>query len=251
VVLAAGLGTRLRPLTELRPKALVPVGNRPLLAWAVEDVAPWVGAVAVNAHHHAEQVAAVASELGAHVSVEEGQALGTAGALGRLRDWVGGRAVLVANADAWRPGGLDRLVEGWDGGRSRLLCVPDGDAADFDGTALGVAGGVRYCGAALLPWPAVSALRAEPGGLYEVLWRDADVELVLDDQANVDCGTPSDYLRANLLWSGGASVIGARAVVEGRVERSVVWDGALVEAGEHLVEVVRAPGPLTVPAPQR
>ena len=51
VVLAAGLGTRLRPLTRLRPKALCPVGNVPLVDLALERVRSSVDAVAVNLHH--------------------------------------------------------------------------------------------------------------------------------------------------------------------------------------------------------
>ena len=51
VVLAAGRGTRLRPLTRLRPKALCPVGNVPLVDLALERVRPAVDAVAVNLHH--------------------------------------------------------------------------------------------------------------------------------------------------------------------------------------------------------
>ena len=51
VVLAAGRGTRLRPLTRLRPKALCPVGNVPLVDLALERVRPAVEAVAVNLHH--------------------------------------------------------------------------------------------------------------------------------------------------------------------------------------------------------
>jgi hypothetical protein len=67
----------------------------------------------------------------------------------------------------------------------------------------------------------------------------------------VDCGRPADYLAANLMASGGASVVGEGAVVEGSVERCVVWPGAYVGPREHLVEVVRAGSrdqPLTVAA---
>ena len=62
------------------------------------------------------------------------------------------------------------------------------------------------------------------------------LDLVDHDGPFVDCGTPADYLRANLLASGGASVIGPGAQVDPSavVERSVVWAGAVVEAGEHL-----------------
>ena len=63
VVLAAGAGTRLRPLTDLRPKALCPVGGRPLVDLALDRLAAEVGGLgpqwlAVNAHHHAARGAA-------------------------------------------------------------------------------------------------------------------------------------------------------------------------------------------------
>ncbi len=58
----------------------------------------------------------------------------------------------------------------------------------------------------------------------------------------VDCGTAADYLDANLHWSEGASVVGEGSVVGpgARVERSVLWPGAVVRAGEVLVDAVRA-----------
>ncbi|MGH9084755.1 MAG: sugar phosphate nucleotidyltransferase, partial [Acidimicrobiales bacterium] len=112
VVLAAGAGTRLRPLTSLRPKALCPVGNVPLVDLAVERVRPAVEAVAVNVHHGREAMEAHLSTAAVHVSVEPDEALGTAGALGRLRGWIDGRGVLVVNADAWCPGALTSFVEG-------------------------------------------------------------------------------------------------------------------------------------------
>ena len=85
VVLAAGAGTRLRPLTDLRPKALCPVGGRPLLDLALDRLEPHTGTgprhLAVNAHHHAEQVVDHVGRR-AHLSLEQPEPLGTAGALG-------------------------------------------------------------------------------------------------------------------------------------------------------------------------
>src|SRR5690349_11462357 len=104
VVLAAGAGTRLRPLTLVRPKPLCPVGDRPLVDWAVERAGALVGAaaaVAVNVHHGRALLEPHLAALGVHVSVEEGEALGTAGALGQLRPWLDGRAVVVLNGDTW------------------------------------------------------------------------------------------------------------------------------------------------------
>ncbi len=245
VVLAAGAGTRLRPLTSLRPKALCPVGTVPLLDLALQRVAPWVSSSAVNAHHHAEQVVAHAGSR-VHVSVERGEALGTAGALGALRPWLDGRDVLVANADAYLPSGLGSFVQGWDGDSMRLLC----SVVDGPGDFAAVRPGLRYVGTCLLPWRAVSTLAATPSGLYEVLWRSQPeaLELVTLQQAGLppvafDCGTVRTYLAANLHAGGGASVVDPTATVEGTVDRCVVWDGAHVAAGEHLVDAVRAGTP--------
>jgi hypothetical protein len=138
----------------------------------------------------------------------------------------------VGNADDGQVGALppyggrtDRHALGWVG-----------DLAD--GT------GCRYVGSCLLPWTAVRGLSATPSGLYEVLWRDLDAERRLDlvrtDEVSVDCGTPGDYLAANLHASGGRDVVGAGAVVEGSIERCVVWPGAYVGPHEHLVDTVRA-----------
>ena len=247
VVLAAGEGRRLRPLTEERPKPLCPVGARTLLDHALDRVRPHVGAIAVNAHHLVEQLAAYVGEHhpDLHLSVEQPVALGTAGALGGLRDWIDGRAVLVVNADAWTSAPLDPLLAGWDGVAPRLLCSRHG-RHDF--------GDRHYVGAALLPWSDVAQLRAEASGLYEVSWRqayaDGRLDLVTDEEGRyVDCGTPLDYLRANLLSSGGCSVVGEGAVVEGRLVRSVVWPGARVAADEVLVDSIRTTRGRTVHVP--
>ena len=59
MILAAGLGTRLRPLTDTLPKALIPVRGRPLLAHVMDRlVATGVTRIIVNVCHHADQVRA-------------------------------------------------------------------------------------------------------------------------------------------------------------------------------------------------
>lgn len=252
-MLAAGAGERLRPLSLCRPKALCPVGGTPLLDGAVRRVADALAAasdvtrsvphsmIAVNAHAQCERVVA---HLEAHwpdakCSVEAPVALGTAGALGNLRGWLDGRAVLVVNADAWTTAPFGDPRDGWDG-RSVRVWIPGGAAF---GPAARIAG-------ALLPWADVAPLRAEPSGLYETVWRRADAEGRLEVLALegpfVDCGTPADYLAANMLASGGRSVIGDGARVDGVVERTVVWDGAEVARGETLRDAIRADGRVTV-----
>jgi NDP-sugar pyrophosphorylase family protein len=244
VVLAAGAGTRLRPLTRLRPKALCPVGGVALVDAAVEHARTVTGEVAVNLHHGRRLMEAHLETLSpaVHVSVEESQALGTAGALGHLRPWIDGRDALVVNADTWHGADLASFVAGWDGRRVRLLTVRDPARATW--------GDRCYAGAGLLPSSGVARLPSTPAGLWEAWWRHlvpgADLELILYEGPWFDCGTPASYLAANMEASGGRSVVGTGAVVEGGLESSVVWPGARVEAGEHLWRAVRATGGLTV-----
>lgn len=231
MVLAAGAGTRLRPLTAVRPKALCPVDGVPLVDLAVDRVLPVVDEVAVNLHHGRGPLEA---HLGGrvHLSIEEPVALGTAGAVGALRDWIDGRPTVIANADAWCAGGMEALVDGWDGERVRIL-VPGG----------GPLGPRSLIAGSLLPWAFARDLRAEPTGLYESVWRDAvaagRLETVALDGPFVDCGTPAAYLTANLAASGGRSVVAPGAQVDGDLVRSVCWEDAVVDRGETLVDAIR------------
>ncbi len=238
VVLAAGSGSRLRPLTLVRPKPLCPVGNVPLVDLALDRVRSAVQDVAVNVHHGRDDMVEHLGN-GVHVSVEEERALGTAGALGHLREWLAERAALVVNADAWCPGSLRSFLDGWDGTRVRLLLAGDRTLKPTSRVA-----------AALMPWSLLAELEPEPSGLYEVMWASAQaenrLEVVCHDGAFIDCGTPGEYLAANLAASGGESVIGAGAVIEGEIDQCVVWPGAHVHAEESLTRAIRATDQVTV-----
>jgi NDP-sugar pyrophosphorylase family protein len=197
--------------------------------------------VAVNIHHGRELMEQ--HLIGrAHLSVEEPDALGTAGALGLLRSWIDDRPVLVLNSDGWHRHLLSTFVEEWDGERVRLLTVNSPERGDF--------GPLRYAGAALMPWSIVAGLEPRPSGLYEVSWRSAaaagQLDLVTAGEPFFDCGTPSEYLAANLAASGGSSVIGPGAIVQGEVVRSVVWPGGRVGSEERLVDSIRVGADLTV-----
>lgn len=241
--MAAGAGTRLRPLTNLRPKALCPVNNRFLVDLAVERARAVTPHVAVNVHHRRDLMEAHLRGK-VHLSIEEREALGTAGGLGFLREWIAGRPVFLQNVDAWHDSDIAALLlDKWDEERPRLLVVRDEERPDFDHRW-------RYAGAALLPWWTIRELEPEPSGLWEVSWRELRRKGMLDlirlDGAFFDCGTPADYLAANLVASGGESVIGPGAVVEGEVVRSVVWSGAIVARGERLEHAIRATHDVTV-----
>jgi CTP:molybdopterin cytidylyltransferase MocA len=243
VVLAAGAGTRLRPLTTIRPKALCPVGNVPLVDHAIARAESLGLPVAVNVHHGRDLIQGhLAGRV--HLSIEHPLVLGTAGALGALQGWIAGRDVLVLNADAWHRDDLRGLLEGWDRRRARLLTVTDVARGDF-GTA-------RYVGAALLPAAVVGGLQPVPSGLGERVFRPmeaaGDLELAGSDVPFFDCGTIADYHAANMASSGGANVVGEGAVVEGSIERTVLWPGARVAAGEVLLDAIRTHTGLTVSA---
>jgi NDP-sugar pyrophosphorylase family protein len=272
VVLAAGEGTRLRPLTERLPKALCPVGNVPLLDRALDRLAGLglVGParVAVNACYLGAQVVAHVGKR-AHLSVEPGAPLGTAGGVANLRGWIAGRGVLVGNADAYladpeRPPGPDiaALLRDWDGDSVRLLGQPAADPA-----APGTFDAHVFTGFSLLPWRLVRDLPVEFGDLVRAVWRPAEaagrLSVVPYPGTFYDTGTPADYLAANLHAAGGgnllaptatvtgrcrAAVVGAGAVVHGDVERAVVWPDATVGPGERLRDAIRVGATLTVPA---
>jgi MurNAc alpha-1-phosphate uridylyltransferase len=190
LVLAAGRGERLRPLTDTTPKPLLTIGGRTLLDDALDrlaDVLPiQPDTVTVNAHWLADRIVeAVAGR--AHVSIETPAALGTAGAVGNLREWLAGRDVLIVNADAWyaEPPAVKAFVASWDGERPRLLVVEDPDRPDFEGRW-------RFAGVSLLPGAVAQTLDPIPSGLYETVWSRTPVDLVPTEVTFVDCGTPAD-----------------------------------------------------------
>lgn len=213
VVLAAGRGERLRPLTDSTPKPLLRVGTTTLLDAAlarVETVLTLVPAdVAVNANWLADQIIGHVGER-AFMSVEEPEALGTAGAIGQLRPWIGDRDVLIVNSDVWYDGPLDvaGFVGGWDGVRPRLLVVSDDARPDF-------AGRWRFAGMSLLPRHLVEELQPVPSGLYEVVWSRTEIDLVPTDVTYIDCGTPADLERARAM----AEPLAVRPLRDDEVER--------------------------------
>jgi N-acetyl-alpha-D-muramate 1-phosphate uridylyltransferase len=230
----------MRPLTRIRPKALCPVGNTALVDIALGHVAGITDRVAVNVHHgRALMEEHLAGRV--HLSIEPDEALGTAGALGHLLEWIDGSAALVVNADTWHQADLRDLVEGWDGERIRVLVEGAG--------AGGLHPGVGVV-ASLMPWTETRRLTAEPTGLYEVSWRVAAEEGRLETVGYrgpfIPCDQPNDYLAANMAASGGQPVVGPGADVRGRLVRSVVWPGGVVRDPEVLVDAIRVGDRLTV-----
>jgi NDP-sugar pyrophosphorylase family protein len=213
----------------------------PLVDHAIARVAPVAERVAVNVHHGREAMERhLAGRV--HVSVEEVAGLGTAGGVGHLGPWVDGADLLVVNGDTWCPEDLSPVVAGWDHERVRVVISGQPGPSEL--------GPRSEIVASLMPWSVVRTLAAAPSGLYEVCWAPSRARGALDVVGHpglfVDCATPADYLRANLAASGGSSVVGTRAVIDPRLIRSVVWEGATVHPGEELVDAIRTDDGLTV-----
>jgi N-acetyl-alpha-D-muramate 1-phosphate uridylyltransferase len=142
MILAAGLGTRMGPLTASRPKPLIPVAGKPLIDHALE-VAKSAGTrrIVVNTHYLADQLAAHLDHAGVQISHEADRLLETGGGLRAALPLLGPGPVAILNSDGIWTGGnpLGQLAAAWDGARMEtlLLLLPvdktlgHGTAGDF------------------------------------------------------------------------------------------------------------------------
>lgn len=147
MVLAAGLGTRLRPLTDLTPKPLVPVGGRPMLDYVLDLLVECgVKRLAINIHHHAEQMEAYLAsrgDLDILISDERHRLMNNGGGLVEGLKLLPPGPVLVMNADLFwvnEPAGeasnLTRLVNAFDPNAMDMLmlCAPMDRTIGHNGT---------------------------------------------------------------------------------------------------------------------
>lgn len=142
MVMAAGLGKRMRPLTETRPKALIEVAGRPLIDYVIAPlVAAGVQRVVVNVHAHADQLEAylkTRKDAEFLVSDERAKLLETGGGVKNARPLLGDDPIWVANSDyIWIEDGqppLEMLAARWDADRmeSCVIVVPKARTSGFD-----------------------------------------------------------------------------------------------------------------------
>lgn len=132
MLFAAGFGTRMRPLTDTRPKPLIEVGGQCLLDHALDQATlPEITTRVVNAHYHADQMADAAGARGLTLIREDPDILDTGGGLKAALPLLGTpSAVFALNTDAvWTgPRALDTLAEAWDPENMDgllLLCPPE------------------------------------------------------------------------------------------------------------------------------
>jgi NDP-sugar pyrophosphorylase family protein len=225
VVMAAGEGTRLRPLTERWPKPVLPIDGRPVLTTLLRELASSGFAEAtVVTGHLAEQVEALVGDgsgLGLRVrTVRQTQALGSADAVLRAVDAGAEPALLVTAADTvFRRGDLARAVEEWRAGSAAgALGVREGGRKEqtavrvSGGTVLQIGGdGHTHTAAPLwiLGDELVAALRDIPGPPFEIaqaverLMAAGREIMALEVGPTRDLTRPADVVTHNFpyLWS--------------------------------------------------
>ncbi|WP_365698472.1 nucleotidyltransferase family protein [Phenylobacterium sp.] len=143
MVLAAGLGTRMRPLTDTIPKALVPVAGKPLIDHVLDRLRDaGVERAVVNVHHFADQMEAHLAnrrDLEVLISDERAELLDSGGGIRHAADKLGRDPVYIANIDSlWTEGAtpaLEALKGAWDPAAMDilLLLVKRGQGIGFEG----------------------------------------------------------------------------------------------------------------------
>ena len=130
MVLAAGCGTRLKPLTDRVPKPLVPVAGKPMIQYALEKLQAYgIEEVVINVSHLKEQLTAWLAGC-KNVSVklsEEAEPLETGGGLKKALPLLGNEPVFTVNSDIiWTDEGtsaLERLARHWDDAKMDFLLL--------------------------------------------------------------------------------------------------------------------------------
>lgn len=273
LVLAAGLGTRLRPLTERVPKPVLPVLGEPVLGHTLRALAAaGCEAAAVNLHHRGEVIRRTlgASRAGMPITwSEEPEILGTLGALFPLRSFLGGAdLILLVNGDSLCRWPFEQLVARHldRGAAATLLLATRADVRELGG-GVGVdrqgrivsfrssgadarltARRAVFAGAHVLSprlLERVPSRRAEiVPDLYEpMLGRGEVIHSLSTARRWHDLGTPERYRVGTLDWARGRWVSKEARIEKGaRVAASVVESGAVVETGAVVTESVILPG---------
>jgi NDP-sugar pyrophosphorylase family protein len=279
LLLTAGLGTRLRPLSGVRAKPALPVAGVPL----VRRILRWLAGSGVtdavlNLHHRPETICAVVgdgADLGVRVRYSlENPVLGSAGGPRRALPLLASPRFLIVNGDTLTDLDLGALAAGHAGTGAlvTMAVVPNhaperygGVVVDEDGAVVGFTGR----GSATRSWHFIGVQVAEAeafstvppdhpaesvGWLYPALMRSRPgcIRAWRCEASFVDIGTPADYLATSLRLAGEEadaaalppSLVGARTRVSAsaRLDRTILWDDVEVGPDAWLTECIVADG---------
>ena len=264
LVLTAGLGTRLHPLTDVRAKPAIPVAGEPM----IRRIIAWLAAhgiteLVLNLHHRPETLTAVVGD-GADLSVRvryswEPRILGSAGGPRQALPLVGADPFLVVNGDTITDVDPVQLVDAHtaSGAIVTLALVPNreyerygGVVLDEDGCVSGFVrrgpsaeGSYHYVGVQVAQAAAFDAVppgeaARSIGGVYDTLMHQhpGAVRGFVSDAEFWDVGTVEDYWRTSTAFAerGGMADLGvgrgSRIDPSARITRSILWDDVQIGA---------------------
>ncbi len=208
VILSAGLGTRMRPLTDTTPKPLLPLGGRPILAHTLERLhEAGVKRIIVNAHYLADQIEAFLRPYPNVTVTREGELQDTGGAVTAMlaKNLLPDSPFYVVNGDTYWVDGpnptLPRMERAFDAARTDVVLL-----------LARAAGAVAETGLGGFIWPRDGALRRR-GERDVAPYLYSGVQLV---SPALFAAAPAEPFSMNVLWD--------RALAAGRCD-AVVHDG--------------------------
>jgi mannose-1-phosphate guanylyltransferase len=281
LLLTAGLGIRLRPLTTVRAKPAIPVAGEPL----ARRIVRWLATngftdLVANLHHlPATMTAALGdcSDLGARLrySWEQPTLLGSAGGPRHALSIVGADTFLMVNGDVLVDMDLSAVTAAHasSGALATLALVPNREPLKYGGVLLDDGGAVRgfvrsgpgaegsfhFVGVQVVEAAGFRSLRDgraanSIGGIYDELIaaRPGSIRGFLSEAVFHDIGTVADYWKTSFAIAGSPDARGWQGhdVEMGRdvrVNRSIVWDNVRIGAGAALDECIVTDG-VEVPA---
>ena len=285
LVLTAGLGTRLRPLTDVRAKPAIPVAGEPMIRRIIRTlVAQNVDDLVLNLHHLPATLTSIVGDgrdLGARVRYSwEPVILGSGGGPRLARPLIGAERFWIVNGDTLTDVTLGPLADAHteSGARVTLALVPNREFARYGGvhiddqrrvtrfTPRGPAsqGSYHFIGVQLVDGAVFDAVRAGEvassiGGIYDALIATSPgaVRGFVSDASFFDVGTVDDYRRTHDAFADAADrsaamstpSVGRGTTIDpsARVTDSILWDDVQVAAGARLDACIVTDG-VVVPA---
>ena len=279
LVLAAGLGTRVRPLSLVRAKAALPVAGVPLASRAIRWLAGHgITEIVLNLHHHPETITREVGDgrgLGVRVRYSwEDPVLGSAGGPRHALPLLDAARFVIVNGDTLTDVDLPGLVAEHDrsGALVTMALIPNPRPDRYGGvlvdgavvtgfTPRGAAEkthhfvGVQVVEAAVFAPLPDNAPAETVGDLYPRLMRErpGSVRAFLSDASFEDIGTAADYFETSHAVAAreGLSAVPAgrrtSVAIGARLTRSILWDDVVVGSGAELTECIVVDG-VRVPA---
>ena len=271
LVLTAGLATRLRPLSDVRAKAAMPVAGTPIIV----RILKWLGEagvtrVVLNLHHRPETITSIVgdgSQFGLEVRYSwEPVVLGSAGGPRRALPLLESDRFLIINGDTLTNCDLSAVTDRhMETGARVTMAVVDGDVQRYGGVLVDEHG--RVCGFGKPNHTARAfhfiGVQAADADVFRDLPDDQPTEtvkmlyprLIADDPTAIaiyhsqaeflDVGTARDYLSTVATMAAREQRpydvgVGCRIAPDARLDRSVVWDRVTIGAGARVVDSVVA-----------